>query len=594
VFAQAPSEDAMTNLVRLLVAQGTITPENGEALIAQAKGEAQQVKAAQAPAAAPQQQVAAVAVPAVPTWKDESGQAAVAPAASEVAMRDLPPPPSGTIRVPYIPETVRKQIRDEIKAEVMQQAAFEGWAAPDQQTPDWVRRITINGDIRFRSQSELFSDGNSDQFGSPTDVIDFARFNDNGPFDINGNTNPTDFPRINTRQDRWNRLRLRARLGVTANIAKGASAGLRIATGDDNGPISTNQILGGGFAKKDVWLDQAWVKLAPVNWANATFGRFANPFHSTELLYDSDVNFDGAAATFDAKPVLPEGTHAQLTLGAFPLSFGSSDFPVNQVTKAPSNSKWLFAAELSGGATVGGVKVDASAGYHSFKSVQGQLSAPCAPYLGNPDCSSDQTRPFFLRKGNTLFFLRDIIPPTTQMPLKQFVGLNFDYDILDVNASVTVPVGDHVVWLAGNYVRNLSFKRSDICRYGQQGAPLVNITASSTGSVNVCDGTANPASFNGGNEGYLAQALIGDRKPAKFGQWNVLFGYRYLQSDAVLDSLTDSDFHLGGTNSKGYFVGATVGLFDNVTIGGRWLSANEIAGPPLAIDVLQIDLSAAF
>ena len=51
---------------------------------------------------------------------------------------------------------------------------------------------------------------------------------------------------------------------------------------------------------------------------------------------------------------------------------------------------------------------------------------------------------------------------------------------------------------------------------------------------------------------------------------------------------------VGGTNSKGYFVAASVGLFNGLSLTGRWLSANEISGPPLSIDVLQVDLSAQF
>ncbi len=60
------------------------------------------------------------------------------------------------------------------------------------------------------------------------------------------------------------------------------------------------------------------------------------------------------------------------------------------------------------------------------------------------------------------------------------------------------------------------------------------------------------------------------------------------------DAFTDSDFHLGGTNAKGYFIGGAFAPYRNVTIGGRWLSANEIVGDPFAIDVLQLDLNVAF
>ena len=59
-------------------------------------------------------------------------------------------------------------------------------------------------------------------------------------------------------------------------------------------------------------------------------------------------------------------------------------------------------------------------------------------------------------------------------------------------------------------------------------------------------------------------------------------------------SFTDSDFHLGGTNAKGYVLGGEYGLRDGLSIGARWLSSNEISGEAFAIDVLQVDLQARF
>jgi hypothetical protein len=67
-----------------------------------------------------------------------------------------------------------------------------------------------------------------------------------------------------------------------------------------------------------------------------------------------------------------------------------------------------------------------------------------------------------------------------------------------------------------------------------------------------------------------------------------------LQGDAVVDAFTDSDFHLGGTNAKGYMLSAAYGLGRNVWLRARWLSAREVDGPPLDIDVLQLDLQAGF
>ncbi|WP_246048339.1 putative porin [Hankyongella ginsenosidimutans] len=62
----------------------------------------------------------------------------------------------------------------------------------------------------------------------------------------------------------------------------------------------------------------------------------------------------------------------------------------------------------------------------------------------------------------------------------------------------------------------------------------------------------------------------------------------------MLDGYTESDFHLGGTNAKGYFVTGNFGLFDNVWLTGRWLSADQVYGPRFGIDVLQLDLNASF
>ena len=70
--------------------------------------------------------------------------------------------------------------------------------------------------------------------------------------------------------------------------------------------------------------------------------------------------------------------------------------------------------------------------------------------------------------------------------------------------------------------------------------------------------------------------------------------YKHLEADAVLDAFTESDFHLGGTNTKGWILGARLGLRKNWWLRTRWLTADEIEGPALAIDVLQVDINAAF
>lgn len=546
--SETPSESAMVNLVRALVQQGALKSDVGEALIRQAELEAAQARSNN----------------------------------QQIASNDLPPAPSGAIRVPYIPESVRTQIKDELRAEVMKEARVANWASPDEAAPEWTRRITVHGDIRVRSQSELYARTNSNE------IIDFATINALSPYGI-------DDPRLllpilNARNDQWNKLRFRARLGVDAKVTDGVTAGITIATGDNEGPISTNASLAGGFFKRDLWLDKAWLKVAPTAWSNVTFGRFANPFSSSDLLYDADVNLDGIAAELSTDKMLGENLKIAARGGAFPLDFGSASTPLFEFDKIDTPQKYLFAGELEVSGKVSSIGFKVGAGYHMFKNLQGQLSTPC---LVETDsfCSTDFLQPQFLTKGNTLSPLRQIVTVNPNADLPQLLGYTFKYNILDVNAAISVPVTDNMgVHLSGSYVKNLGFDQADICRNGLLGRPYNNNGA---GSGTFC-AAVDPAQFAGGDTGYRFEALLGRKDLNEAGEWNVLAGYRYLESDAVLDALTDSDFHLGGTNAKGYFLGANYALYDGVLLGGRWMSANEISGAPLSIDVLQVDLIAKF
>jgi len=62
----------------------------------------------------------------------------------------------------------------------------------------------------------------------------------------------------------------------------------------------------------------------------------------------------------------------------------------------------------------------------------------------------------------------------------------------------------------------------------------------------------------------------------------------------VLDAFADSDFHLGGTDAKGWILGGSYGLADNTWLRARWLSTDEIDGAPLSIDTVQVDLNSKF
>ncbi|MCG2842850.1 putative porin, partial [Sandaracinobacter sp. RS1-74] len=78
------------------------------------------------------------------------------------------------------------------------------------------------------------------------------------------------------------------------------------------------------------------------------------------------------------------------------------------------------------------------------------------------------------------------------------------------------------------------------------------------------------------------------------GDWGVHMAYRHLESDATVDGFADSDFGPGGTNLKGWIAGGHYAVAKNSVFGIRYLSADEIAGPPLSIDRVFVDFLTKF
>ena len=565
--AKPTSPNATINLVNLLVKQGVLTEDQAAALIKQADDEAYVSRQAAKDASAK---------------ADEAAK--VANAATAVAS------PPGTRHVTYVPEIVKRQLRDEIKQEVMATAQKESWASPGAY-PEWAHRIRFYGDLRARYQGNFFPHGN-DQGGA----TNFNAINTGSPYDLSS----TAFaPTYDTTQDR-EQVRLRARLGMEADLLYGFSAGLRIATGDNSSPVSTNQTLGssasgGNFSKYPLWLDRGYMKYQ--GWGDDftfSIGRFDNPFWSpTDLVWYRELGFDGVAV--QAKHEVYEGVTPFIVAGAFPIYNSDLNAGINlavttdsngnlEPLKVASHDKWLFGGQVGFEARFKPESAFRFAvAYYDFDNVQGQVSSPCPVLTSSDVCDTDQTRPSFAQKGNTYMALRNI-PPLAENNFQfinqfQFFGLVSKYR--PVVASAQLDLGDfhpvHFV-LDGEYVWNSAFNRNLML------APPLPI-ANNVGSNGV---------FDGGNQGWLGRITVGNKEIKHLWDWNVHAGYKYLESDATIDAFTDPDFGLGGTNLKGYFVGGNLGLSENVWATLRWMSANNISSVPYAVDVLQLDLNAKF
>ncbi|AZC69554.1 putative porin [Pseudomonas chlororaphis] len=536
----APSENATINLIRLLVQQGVLKQEQADGLIAQAEREAQQARQANTAVAA-------------------------GPAATP-----------GDVRVQYVPAIVRDQIRDQVKAEVMATAKQENWAQPNT-FPDWVSRISFDGDIRLRDESRYYSGSNSNE------IVDFARLNDKGPYDVNPNSSSNLPPLLNTREDRENLFRLRARLGMKAQVAENWTAGIRIGTGSDNNPVSTTQTLGGGFGKKDIWLDQGYLTWKATDDLTLTGGRIANPFFSTDMLYSTDLNFDGVAAIFNHKLNRDWGLFG--TVGAFPVEYTNDTSTSNGFDKEESDNKWLYGAQIGANWAINSNhRLKGALAYYRFDDIEGQRSGACEPWAGAPGCDSDGSRVAFMQKGNSVFLLRDITPNPLNpaaTPQPQFVGLASEFNLLDLNLVWDADLPENFKLRSqANYIHNLGYDEGEMRK--RSAGQIVN-NLDSNGEL------------ESGANAWMVQFTLGNSlELAKQGDWNLFAGYKYIQPDALPDGFNDSSFHLGGTNAKGYFLGGNYGLAKNVFATGRWLSSEAVYGAPFDIDVLQLEINTRF
>ncbi len=480
-------------LIQLLVQQGFLTQDKADQLLRQA---------------------AQKAAPATP---------AAAASAPEPAV----------VRVPYVPETVRKQIADQVREDVTAQARAERWGDANA-IPEWVDRLKFEGDIRVGSQNDFFSKSNSS----------VAFFQANGQ-NIS-----------NTTEDR-SRLRLRARLGVNARVNPELSAGLRLTTGSASDPVSTSQTLGTTGSKYSFALDRAFLRYhdeVERPWLTAHAGRMASPWFGTDLLWNENLAFEGLAVHLDPAAKSNAVWRPYLTLGAFPIQ----DIETSQNVRA--SSKWLYAAQ-TGLEWIRDNKARAKLGlaYYSFENVSGQRNSAASPN------AYDKTVPDFRQKGNTLFDIN-----ATPSAGNERWALASDFRLLNITGALDFNVNDPVhLIVTGDYVENIGYDRAKVlARTGQDLRPQTS--------------------------GHLARVAVGMPAMLLRHDWQLSLTYRYLEADAVLDAYTDADFHLGGTNNKGYILGLLYGLGRNTWVSTRWLSSNEISGAPLSINSLQVYLNARF
>ena len=252
-----------------------------------------------------------------------------------------------------------------------------------------------------------------------------------------------------------------------------------------------------------------------------------------------------------------------LHFGAYPLSENELTFP-----DGSSNDKWLWGAQA--GIDFAFTETSAATlafAFHDYINVSGRRNS-------FNSVLRDWTAPRAVVKGNTLFDIRNDLDLTTEL-----FAIAADFTLINLSAQYRYSGFDAAdIWLTGDIVKNIGYDEQRIVQRTGVRVPERSLAWHLGLQIgNACD---------------TAQAL--NHCVDRAGEWTLFGYYRYLQRDSMLDAFTDSNFRLGGTDTKGYVVGVDYGLTRGTWLRTRWMSGDEIDGVPFGIDVLQVDLNANF
>jgi len=472
----------------------------------------------------------------------------------------LAPPPTDAakpvVRVPYVSQAVKDEIRDELRQEIVAQAREERWGTPGS-LPEWLSRFSFYGDMRIRYQREQFA-GNND---IPQLIDSFYQLNP-------GTTKDT----LTSRQQEV----VRARLGVDAQMGEGFRAQMRVvAVNGDTltaSPVTYNVDEASYGRPFSAGIDLANIQWHPTEYPmfRATLGRMANPYLATDLIYASDLSFDGVVV--DAKPIFSTHWNGLFTAGMHPLTSNWVG-PYNS-----ASNQWLYAAQA--GAQWRGTdesSLQFAATYYDFVALEGQLNPAGVPQ----NTFNSLSAPPFRILGNTMFNVNWYSDPSAS-PTWAYAS---KFRLANAYAKFELARFDPVrLSITADWVRNVGFNVGEI--YKRIGGAIQGLPQDASGKTAVDRPRVS---------GYRLGLTIGAAEMRRYGDWQAFAGYRYLQRDAVPDGFTSLDYRLGGTDQKASILGGNVALSARTNLRIFVTSAKAIDAPVKdSFDTWFVDLYGSF
>ena len=528
---------------------------------------------------------------------------------------------------------VRKKVltpqeAENVRADLIQENAASN--AGKLQLSNSITSLKLYGDVRLRYQY----DNKDPQIETAAALSDLEQKTVNGKkVYVAGNTKVVDpatgkvingqlkqgttgkgSPQDGSQRDRE---RIRLRLGADFELAGGFFGGVQLQTTQNSD--SANQTFGdsatgaSGFGNYNIYISRAFVGWNANDWLTLVGGKQANPFYTTDLVWDGDINPDGFVEkidllkAFNSLTCSPGDVRSESRYG-LSLVAGQFVFADNAEDSVGTDYKtdaWLFNTQLIGSVKVTpDVKVTLAPGFMTYTS-------------GNTTALNNETAFMTTNSAGTAVLTQYQYSANSKLQPLHTQAATRDLSI------VTLP-GDVSFKLCGlktKFLWDFAYNTQGTARveqiYGLQDIqiPVKNSKGVVTGYKNT-HGAVNGSTLVSDTRvaghssrddiAWLAGVQVGENK--KKGDWSVMANFRQTGLGAVDPNLNDSDFALGQLNMQGVKTGAAYNFTDfcvgaityynawnlrNDLVGGQATAGQKIASMN-AVQIVQVDLNVKF
>ncbi len=370
---------------------------------------------------------------------------------------------------------------------------------------------------------------------------------------------------------------LRLRINADYKLSDDFFAGFGLRTGNDLKDDNTG--MANGFSDHNIGIHRAFLGWNPTPGVTLIAGKQANPFYTTDLVWDEDINPSGFSQKIDLNKTLGvSGIDLTLVSGQFVVADNTEYDPNHHQNR----DAFLWQTQLIAGIELGGgAKLTIAPGYLSTNGATTDSNR----YLDvNDDSTDDITKADGYIAGTSGF---TFINPATGLPVNvagtapNFANVRTNRQNTLNDVQVLLLPGDISGEVAGIKAK---FEWDFAYNFAGRDRAFFN------------DGVANPRSTD--KLSWLLGVRLGENK--KKGDWSAFVNYRRV-GVGTANILRDNEFADGESNMQGVKVGGAYSLGDSATVGVNYFRFNQIRSeaPYTGIgfdkgDLLQLEVGVKF